>query len=97
MINFFSLSGLKTSKNKRNIKFSFKIKMAIYIKIFAGLCNRIFQYSYGRHLISQGHKVKFIVADDGNTGILDIFDTGNDKKLFYTNSKNVKLYLELLS
>ena len=70
--------------------------MTIYIKIFAGLCNRLFQYSYGRHLISQGHKVKFIVADDGNTDILDIFDTGNDEKLFYTNSKNGKLFVNLL-
>lgn len=65
--------------------------MTVYIKIFAGLCNRLFQYSYGKYLMSLGQKVKFIRAYDGNTDILDIMDLGGDENLFYTNSKNGKL------
>lgn len=70
--------------------------MTTYIKIFAGLCNRLFQYSYGKYLISQGQKVKFIRADDGNTDILDVMDLGEEEKLFYTNAKNSKLFVNLL-
>lgn len=67
-----------------------------YIKIFAGLCNRLFQYSYGKYLMAQGQDVRFIRADDGNTDILDIFDVGPDQNLFYTNAKNGKLKVNLL-
>lgn len=70
--------------------------MTTYIKIFAGLCNRLFQYSYGKHLLSQGHSVKFIRADDGNTDILDVMELGKDENLFYTNAKNSKLFVNLL-
>lgn len=70
--------------------------MTIYIKIFAGLCNRLFQYSYGKYLMSQGKKVKFIVADDGNTDILDVMNLGSDEKLFYTNQTHSKLKVNFL-
>lgn len=70
--------------------------MTTYIKIFAGLCNRLFQYSYGKYLLTQGKSVKFISADDGNTDILDVMELGEDEKLFYTNSKNTKLFVNLL-
>lgn len=69
--------------------------MTIYVKIFAGLCNRFFQYAYGKKLISQGKKVKFIIADDGNTDILDILDLEHEKKLFISskNSSKLKIFI----
>lgn len=69
--------------------------MTIYIKIFAGLCNRLFQYAYGKHLISEGKKVKFIIADDGNTDILDIIDLYNENNLFIStrNNSNLRVFL----
>lgn len=58
--------------------------MTTYIKIFAGLCNRLFQYSYGKYLLNQGEKIKFIVADDGNTDILEVMNLDSEKDLFIT-------------
>ncbi len=65
--------------------------MTTYIKIFAGLCNRFFQYSYGSYLIQQGQNVRFIVADDGNTDILDTLDLGSTRNLFYTKAESGSL------
>lgn len=65
--------------------------MTTYIKIFAGLCNRLFQYSYGNYLLNQGKKVKFIDANDGQTDILDIFDIGQNKKLFINEKTDSKI------
>lgn len=70
--------------------------MTTYIKIFAGLCNRLFQYAYGKHLIAQGKKIRFIDADDGNTDILDVMNLGEDEKLFLTERKCGKIKIFLL-
>jgi hypothetical protein len=49
----------------------------ITIKLFAGLGNQLFQYSYGLHLRSEGQRVRFF-ATPGPGNLVDIFDLRDD-------------------
>ena len=50
----------------------------IYIKLFGGLGNQLFQYAYGRYLGDHGQAVKYIVKLR-SSGLVDVFETNQSE------------------
>jgi len=66
-------------------------KKTIYIKLFAGLGNQLFQYSYGQYLKQQGNKVKYILYYTKNC-ILDVFELACPEIRVFKNRSVERLY-----
>ena len=48
----------------------------VYIKLFAGLCNQLFQYTYGLYLEHVGYDVRYIL-NRSKADLLSVFRVDN--------------------
>ena len=55
------------------------MKKTVYIKLFAGLGNQLFQYAYGQYLVQQGYAVRYIL-NRSPSDLLSVFCVDDSRR-----------------